>query len=211
MRDEKTVDITPEGFKTLLHSAELTTIEKSNNHWKFPYEYICWRNLLIDIDFEDRKLDEILQTEVKPTSADKIFNKLDELRFSSRWFLDINYSNEFNQLLKSLKDANNLDNLIDENIEKIFNDEEKDEWTKKILTSAYIKYAIGKGEDASLIYGLALSKENKTNLYKEILKRSIYEYLMVVKYDKNVNSYGLTHEEINDKIKYIEEKWVSNV
>lgn len=211
LRDEKTVDITPEGFKTLLHSAELTTIEKSNNHWKFPYEYICWRNLLIDIDFEDRKLDEILQTEVKPTSADKIFNKLDELRFSSRWFLDINYSNEFNQLLKSLKDANNLDNLIDENIEKIFNDEEKEEWTKKILTSAYIKYAIGKGEDASLIYGLALSKENKTNLYKEILKRSIYEYLMVVKYDKNVNSYGLTHEEINDKIKYIEEKWVSNV
>ena len=48
-------------------------------------------------------------------------------------------------------------------------------------------------------------------LYKEILKRSIYEYLIVVKYDKNVNSYGLTHEEINDKIKYIEEKWVSNV
>lgn len=212
LRDEKTVDISPEGFKTLLHNAEITTIKKSNNHWKFPYEYICWRNLLIDIDFDTRTIDEILQTEVTPTDkTDGLLDRLEELRFASRWFLDPNYSNEFIDLLKELKTSDNLDELINQSVEKVFTEEEKDEWTKKIAASAYIKHVIGKDDDASLIYGLVLSNEAKTDLYKEILKRSIYEYLMVIKYDKNINSYDLTHEDINDKIKYIEEKWVSNV
>jgi len=211
LRDEKTVDITPEGFRTLLYNAEMATIKKSGKHWKFPYEYICWRNLLIDIDFDAEPVEEILKKQVIPEKGTDIISKLEELRIASRWFLDANYSNEFIELLKQLKTTENLDDLIDKNIENIFTDDEKDEWTQKIIISAYIKLAIGKDDQARIIYGLALSEEGKNNLYKEILKRSIYEYLMVIKYDKNIDSYNLTHEEINDKIKYIEEKWVDNV
>lgn len=212
LRDEKTVDITPEGFRTLLHNAEMTTIKNSGNNWKFPYEYICWKNLLIDIDFETEPVENILKEQIIPEKeTNGIISKLEDLRISSRWFLDINYSNEFTQMLKQLKSSDNLDELIENNIENIFTAKEDEEWTQKIKICAYIKHAIGKDDEAGIIYGLALSIEGKNNLYKEILKRSIYEYLMVVKYDKNIDSYNLTHEEINDKIKYIEEKWVENV
>ena len=74
--------------------------------------------------------------------------------------------------------------------------------------SAYIKFVIGKEEDAQKIYGLFKDEEIKQELYKSILKRSIYEYLMVIKYDKSVENNGLTIEEIDDKIKFIEEIWV---
>ena len=48
-------------------------------------------------------------------------------------------------------------------------------------------------------------------MFGQILQRSIYEYLTVVKYDKNIESFGLTYEDIEGKIKCIEDKWVQNV
>lgn len=212
LKDEKTVNISPETFKTILHNAEMTTIKNNHNIWKFPYEYVCWRNLLIDVDFDDRSIEEILAENLKKQTVGKdIVSMLEELKISSHWFLDANYSNEFVDVLKKLKTSTNLDELVEEHVTLVFDDEEDKSWTKKILMSAYLKHAIGKDDEAVLVYGLANSPEAKSELYKEILKRSIYEYLMVVKYDKNIELYGLTHEEINDKIKYIEEKWVCNV
>lgn len=212
LKDEKTVNISPEAFKTILHNAEMTTIKNNHNIWKFPYEYVCWRNLLIDVDFDDRSIEEILAENLKKQTVGKdIVSMLEELKISSHWFLDANYSNEFVDVLKKLKTSTNLDELVEEHVTLVFDDEEDKSWTKKILMSAYLKHAIGKDDEAVLVYGLANSPEAKSELYKEILKRSIYEYLMVVKYDKNIELYGLTHEEINDKIKYIEEKWVCNV
>ena len=41
LRDEKTVDVPPETFKTILYNAEIQTIERNNNDWKLPYEYVC--------------------------------------------------------------------------------------------------------------------------------------------------------------------------
>lgn len=212
LKDEKTVNISPEAFKTILHNAEMTTIKNNHNIWKFPYEYVCWRNLLIDVDFDDRSIEEILAENLKKQTVGKdIVSMLEELKISSHWFFDANYSNEFVDVLKKLKTSTNLDELVEEHVTLVFDDEEDKSWTKKILMSAYLKHAIGKDDEAVWVYGLANSPEAKSELYKEILKRSIYEYLMVVKYDKNIELYGLTHEEINDKIKYIEEKWVCNV
>lgn len=212
LRDEKTVDITPEAFRTILYNAELATVQKTGNNWKFPYEYVCWRNLLIDIDFDPQKIEEILKEKVSPLQiTGSIASKLEELRISSRWFLDMDYSNEFTKILKMIKTAGNLDELVNNHWESVFDEAEKTEWKKKILFSAYIKFAIGKEDDAGFVYGILFSEQAQAVLFKEILKRSIYEYLMVVKYDKSVNSYDLTHEEINDKINYIEEKWVDNV
>ena len=212
LRDEKTVDITPEAFRTILYNAELATVQKTGNNWKFPYEYVCWRNLLIDIDFDPQKIEKILKEKVSPLQiTGSIASKLEELRISSRWFLDMDYSNEFTKILKMIKTAGNLDELVNNHWESVFDEAEKTEWKKKILFSAYIKFAIGKEDDAGFVYGILFSEQAQAVLFKEILKRSIYEYLMVVKYDKSVNSYDLTHEEINDKINYIEEKWVDNV
>ena len=68
------------------------------------------------------------------------------------------------------------------------------------------KYSIGKDDEAELIYGLTEENLLMSELLKNILKRSIYEYLTKIKYDKNANAYNFTNEEIDDKISYIEEK-----
>lgn len=212
LKDEKTIDVTPEAFRTILYNAENTTIKNNHNTWKFPYEYVCWRNLLIDIDFDTQTIEEILTEQIIPAQIDNsIIKKLDEFKISAHWFLDANYSNEFIEVLKQLKNEENLDLLVENNVEKVFDRQEDTTWTKKILLSAYLKYSIGKDDEASLIFGLAKSENLRTELYKDILKRSIYEYLMVIKYDKNIEQYNLTHEDINDRINYIEQKWVSNV
>ena len=77
--------------------------------------------------------------------------------------------------------------------------------------ASYIKLAIGKDGEASEIFGLAVDENLKQEFYKIILQQSIYEYLMIIKYNKDIDHYGLTINEINDKIKYIEDKWVQNV
>ncbi len=209
LRDEKTVDIDPESFKTILYNAEITTIKNSHNNWKLPYEYVCWKNLLIDIDFDSEQIETILSEQIVPAKVDReIITELDDMKISAHWFLDCNYSDEFTILLKELKDCQNLNELIENNLEKVFYNEEKTAWNQKLLMAAYIKFVIGKEEDAQKIYGLFKDEEIKQELYKSILKRSIYEYLMVIKYDKSVENNGLTIEEIDDKIKFIEEIWV---
>ena len=125
--------------------------------------------------------------------------------------MDYQYSDEFQSVLKELKSTENLDKLVEESIEKVFYEQEKYAWYLKLVMVAYIKLAIGKDGEASEIYGLAVDENLKQEFYKIILQQSIYEYLMVIKYNKDVEHYGLTIDEINDKIKYIEDKWVQNV
>jgi hypothetical protein len=44
--------------------------------------------------------------------------------------------------------------------------------------------------------------------YTHILKRSIYEYLTLIKYNKDLNTEGFTKDEILSKLEYIEQNWV---
>ena len=74
--------------------------------------------------------------------------------------------------------------------------------------STYIKYIIGKPDEASCIYGLYCNKDLFKKFLKEILKRSIYEYLVLIKYNKDLNSEMFTSSNISDKLAYIETNWV---
>lgn len=212
LRDEKTVDVPPETFKTILYNAEIQTIERNNNDWKLPYEYVCWKNLLIDIDFDAEPVDKILKEQILPAKPDKlIIETLLNMKISSHWFLDANYSDEFEDLIKELKTSENLDELVSKNLNKIFYEEEKLSWVKKLKMVAFIKYSIGKDDESSMILGLTQDENLMNELFENILKRSIYEYLMTIKYNKDQNTEQFTIDEIDSKIKYIEEKWVQNV
>ena len=209
LRDEKVVSLAPECFKTILYNAEKTTLIRKNKEWELPYEYVCWRNLIIDIDYDDEDIEQILKTQIIPAKVDiSVLEKLSDMKISAHWFLDGGYSDEFEYLVKELKGCSNLDDLVEDYYAKIFYPEEKQSWRNKLLMSAYIKYLIGKEDDASEIYGIVLNLNVFEEFLKEVLKRSIYEYLITVKYNKDLNSENFTDEEISSKIKYIESKWV---
>ena len=79
-----------------------------------PYEYVCWKNLLIDIDFDSEQIETILSEQIVPAKVDReIITELDDMKISAHWFLDCNYSDEFTILLKELKDCQNLNELIE--------------------------------------------------------------------------------------------------
>lgn len=212
LRDEKVASLSPSDFVSILYNAENTTIA-NNSDWNLPYEYVCWRNLLLDIDYQEEDIEHILKEQVVPASVDNsIFDKLSGMKVSARWFLDGNYSDEFEELIKKLKNTDDLNNLIEKCKDFVFYDEEKISWCKKLKMCAFIKYAIGKDDESSMLYGLACNENIFDEFLTEILKRSIYEYLITIKYNKDLNTEGFTDEDISAKINYIESKWVkSNV
>lgn len=212
LKNEKTVDITPQAFKTILYNAELTTIKNNQNRWKLPYEYVCWKDLLVDIDYETQTIEELLQELILPAKVNKetVYN-VAKTGVTNHWFLDYKYSDEFEALLEQLKSASDMDKLVEENIDTVFYPEEKIEWVNKLILSAYIKCVIGKDTQAQDLYGITQDDLVLRELFRQILRRSIYEYLTLVKYNKDADSYGLTYEDIEGKIKYIEDKWVQNV
>lgn len=211
LKDEKVVSVKPEIFKNILFNAEITTIKKSDSDWELPYEYICWRNLLIDIDCDEKYIDEIIKNEFMPDKTNiNIIKSLDEMKISSHWFLDADYSDEFEELLKELKNTNNLDELIRNYKDKVFYTEEKVSWKNKLIFCAYIKYSIEKNDEARKIYDIASDNDAFEQLLTEILKRSIYEYLVLIKYNKDLNTEMFTDENISDKITYIETNWVKS-
>lgn len=211
LKDEKVVSLPPEYFKNILYNAEVKTIESSKSGWELPYEYICWRNLLIDIDSDDESIDSVLNKQLLPQNADEsVIKKLDEMKITYHWFLDADYSDEFEQLLLELKNEDNLDKLVEKHKDKVFDQDEINSWINKIKFCAYIKLVIGKDDEASMIYAIALNKEITDKLLIEILKRSIYEYLVLIRYNKDFNTEMFTDENISDKITYIEKNWVKS-
>ncbi len=209
LRDEKVASLSPEAFKTVLYNAELSTIESNSKEWKLPYEYVCWKNLLIDIDETEERIEQIVASQVHVHSiTESVFEDLDKMKVSAHWFLDAHYSDEFEQFIKEMKTETNLDSLVEKYSKQIFYDNEKESWIKKLIVSVFIKLSIGKGDDAAEIYSLAKNENLFEQFLINILKRSVYEYLMTVKYNKDLNEENYTEEEISSRIKYIEENWI---
>lgn len=74
-----------------------------------------------------------MKEQILPAKPDKlIIETLLNMKISSHWFLDANYSDEFEDLIKELKTSENLDELVFENLNKIFYEEEKLSWVKKL-------------------------------------------------------------------------------
>lgn len=202
--NEKEVSITPENFKTVLSHAEKISHNIANN-WLIPYEYICWKNLLTDIEEDGRELKEILAEILTPSKLDGI-DAVTDMDFIQKWFLNPNYSDEFEEMLNS--DNTDFDTLIDENLDKVFYDEEKFVWYERILMAAYLKLSENKLKDAEILYSIYCDENLKREFLKNILRKSIYEYYTALKFDTELNNGRYTIKELDEIIKHIEGLWV---
>lgn len=209
LRDEKVANLKPENFCTILYNSEINTAKNSDN-FELPYEYVCWSNLLLDIDYEQKNIKEILDKNVNAAKINEdIFHKLNEMRVDKHWFLDANYSDEFQDLIKDLKNSDDLNKIVDKYKDIVFYSKEKQSWTEKLIMTSFIKYSVGKSDEASEILGLTENSELLEIFLREILRRSIYEYFTMIKYNKDFNTENFTNEEISSKIKYIEKNWIN--
>jgi hypothetical protein len=181
-RGQRALDLEPEVLKTILLRAEKLS--------KMPYEYICWRNLLIDI--EPAKLS--VNYTIKQLNKDE-FEDILKSDFMDFCFLNSTYSDEFEEFLKLLDNPNDYEKLIDENVENIFYPEEYKVWSDRILNVALLKHLAGENKIAQNLYSLYNDKNLKREFFKNIIRKSIYEYYFAQK-DKV-------------KVQAIEKMWVN--
>lgn len=214
-------------LKTILLNAEKLT-RKIGGY--ISYEYLCWKTLLSDIEVEPVPVELILkaQFQQKPVS-EKDLNKIYMFDFIQRWFFDTEYNDDFKTLIQDLNKKLALNNLsfdfedeVDENFANIFSVEQKDILDKRILNSAYLMYLSGQKENAQLLYSLYFDEDKKGEVAKNILRKSIYEYYVSLKFKykeehKMTNIFTLrnkpqTHEltskQIDWAISAIEKLWV---
>ncbi len=184
-RGQRALDLEPEVLKSILEQAE-----KLSNH-NMPYEYICWRNLLADIEAKPLKLN----YNIKQLSKDE-FEKILKYDFTDYLCLNSTYSDEFEEFIKNIDTipSKDFEKYIDENLENVFYPEEYRVWTKRILNCSLLKHLSGDEKAAQNLYNLYNDKKLIRELFKNILRKSIYEYYFA---QKNT-----------ERIKDIEDMWV---
>ena len=211
LKNEKVVSVSPATFKNILYNAEILTLHLNKNEWVLPYEYVCWKSLLVDIETPFVDIIEFMRENSKHSDIDlNIINELETMKISVHWFMDYDYSKEFSEVIKLLKCESDIDNLLKNNFDNVFNADEKQDWINRLLYSAYIKFSIGKQDEASKICALTRNEKVFKEFLLEIFKRSIYEYLVLIKYNKDLNKEMFTDEDISFRIKYIEKNWVKS-
>ena len=124
------------------------------------------------------------------------FENILQADFTDYWFLNSDYSDEFEDFIKLLNETEPKDyeKIIDENIDKIFYPAEKHVWYERILNVSILKYLAGSENMASALYSLYKDEELKLELLKNIVRKSIYEYY--------------TAQKDADRVYEIEKMWV---
>ena len=219
--------INPPVLKSMLKKAEDLTRKTEG---EISYEYICWKTLLYDIPSEPVPVEFILDTkcEKKPLS-DEDLEKVYAFDFIQRWFLDTYYNQGFKILVDNLNKKMSQDGaqidfeaVVKENSDDIFSDEEKNLLDKRILMSAYLKYLSGDNQKTQILYSLYFDEKQKSKLVENIIRKSIYEYYVALKFKqkeesktKNIftmknkaKTHDLTAKQLDEAIAVIESMWV---
>lgn len=201
-KEEKQINLTPSAVKSLLINAE--HISHKSNNWLMPYEYVCWKNLLADIQEDTDNIKDTLDKTFKAEKINEdILEKITNSDFMYHWFLDSDYSDEFEEFLNLIQKSpsNEFDKLIDENVLKIFYDEEFTIWSERLLTVSYIKLQENLIDEAKNIYNLYNDKNMMIEFFKNIIRISVYQYYYTQK-AQNI-------EGASDMVSKIESMWVS--
>ena len=211
-QDEEVLNITPAALKTILINAETLADQ-------FPYEYICWKNLLADIEPENLNIKDLLKANLIPQKIKHAdLEKLYTDEFTKHWFLDYSYSDEFDEMIDILNSRLqncdykiDFDEIINLYLNTVFYPDERRIWSERLLMPAYLKLLTGQTELAGIIYGLYFDEELKDEFFKNILRKSIYEYYFTLKYNTELNNGKFSLNELDYIIKMIESRWVENV
>lgn len=221
------VMVNPSVMATTLQKAEALTRRTDG---EISYEFICWKTLLADIVQEPVPVEFILNSKFKKfelTDAD--MEKIYMFDFIQRWFMDTDYNPEFKALVEELNQKAAIDNfkidfdaVVKENTPEIFSNEERNMLDKRILMSAYLKYLSNDFENSELLFSLYYDEDKKSQLAENIVRKSIYEYYVSLKFKykdekKTTNIFALknkpkvqelTIKQLELMISIIESLWV---
>lgn len=214
-------------IKKILTDAEKLTRKVGG---QISYEYICWKTLFSDIEIDPVPIELTLKSNYKQeTLLDETLHEIFMMDFIQKWFFDTENCEEFKCMILELNNkiiqndfTFDLEAIIKLKSAGIFSSEQKRLLDKRILMSAYLKHLSGKHEDAQVLYSLYLNEKDKNKLAKNIIRKSIYEYYVTLKFiskeeNKMTNIFAmrnkpktveLSPKQIELMISLIESLWV---
>lgn len=174
-------------IKRMLIDAEKLTRKVGG---KISYEYLCWKTLFCDIEIDSVPIELTLKSNyAQQVLSDDDLEKIFMMDFVQKWFFDTEYSEGFKLIVSDLNKqilANDfifdLETVVKSASELIFEIDQKRLLDKRILMSAYLKYLSGYHDDAQVLYSLYLSEKDKNKLAENIIRKSIYEYYVTLKF-----------------------------
>lgn len=216
-------------LKSLLQNAE-NIIHRNGEI--VSYEYICWKTITSDIPVEPVPMEFIMEDKFKKEPlSDCDFDKICLSDIAQKWFLDTDFSDEFSEFMTKINDNyksgkfdQDLDKEIEENLETIIPKKDTKRWSRRILTSAYLKYLANEKAEAQRLYSLYFDEKAMQKMFVNIVRKSIYEYYMGLKFraidlENTANIFSRNKcstkkefelDDIEKIITEIENKWVAD-
>lgn len=198
------IPVPPEFCKFITENAEKLTRLKYD---EISYEYIAWKTLLKDVDYEEiNYCDYIEKTQLTDLSLKQLYKK----EYFSNWFFETSDNDDFASLIKELKPEDIL-NCIDNLYDKVFTSEFLKVIDNRLKLTAYLLMFADQKEDAETICSLTDDTQYKKEFLSDILKKSIYEYFLNEreKYKNIKNSQSIFTKKRTD-IEQIDIKYVEN-
>ena len=169
-----------------------------DNKLYFPYEFICWKPVIEDVEPMNISLKTYAEENcnIQPVSNEEAISLLVE-EYTLRWFLtpsdndiirDIT-ENIYNQQSIDIKEINKM---LKDNINNIFNAEITDIWINRFYNLIYILSNNDRKQEADIFYSI-LKNEELFELFKQIIvQRSVFNYFVALK-ENTKNSFFTTN------------------
>lgn len=173
--------VNPSYVKSCIQDAVNLTI---SNKLTFPYEFICWDSLLIDIQPMNKTIIEILNSSLQTVSVDKDeFTTLLTKEFTFRWYIKPSENSVISMILDEIYNCSNINiefvnELIKNNISNVFDDITRKTWIKRIEHCAYLLDTNMKKKEALIFYTLLYNVELFKIFEMVLIQRSIFNHFI---------------------------------
>lgn len=169
------IEVKPEFCKYLLNEAE----KLSRLMYKeMSYEYAAWRTIINDvevatIDFEENAknlgFNEFLLKQIYKTN------------YFDKWFFD--EKSDLGSFLTGLTEINDPKVLFEKELpfEEIFTPQLVKTINHRLLIMSYLLRVSGNNVNADIVYSLINDENCKRRFFEDMIKKSIYEYLLNIK------------------------------
>ncbi len=222
--DDK-IEVTPKYCKMLIDKAISATKQAKE---KLSYEFVCWSLLLKDVERAEYDLYEwakinLKQIELLKTDLDSLYSE----PYLDRWFFTPSDNNGFKEFIDDVMSKADLEySYIEEKIsayyDKIWSEETVNYFNFNLVNTAYLIYKSGDIKNANILYSVLLSEEIKSQMQLEMIRKSVYEYMIstkqnlkevvfstnIFRVNKEKKEQKIDIKKIDDIIKYIETEWV---
>lgn len=167
----------------LINEAEKISYKKG---LKIPYEYICWKGILFDIEEIEKASAKIFHDGLSilpPKNCD--FEEIFSSSILDKLFFTKNDNENFSKFITTIDkeiaiteeiNIKEIENKIFSNVTTIFNEETKEVYVNRLLKIAFLLFSNSQTNLAAQIYNLSQNEKCLLTFFKESLKKSFFVY-----------------------------------